>query len=419
MRLAPLLVLLLVTAGVAGFKATRVVPDPIYRVSSGSMAPHLAGPHVDVPCKECHFTAMLDATVELPTEATCPNCGSTNPLSATEIVPGNALRWEAVSPDQLRRFDLVMIDSPNIDVPYMVKRVAFLPGETPRIAQGELQLGGAILRKTPREREALKLLVYDQSHPGPDSHRFLSQRSSGSGWDIRPGSIGYVPLAEETHAGPDPLIYHHRSCLPSPSPNDRDTAPKDSYAYNHSLSRELFPANDLWLEWRFRHWKAEAIEFTLVGKNSKASIRVDTKQQIVRAESPNGSRKLPLEVDSLQGFTVRAGQCDGMLFLELDRKGRHLIFPLVPSEVVLSPQPFSISIEGGTAVLREPKVYRDIVWLGAQRRTEAWALGRKLSPHEIFLLGDNVPISDDSRFELGPIDVRKHLRGKVLRVVTE
>ncbi|WP_146119037.1 hypothetical protein [Blastopirellula marina] len=419
MRFAPLLVLLLVTAGVAGFRVARVVPDPIYRVASGSMAPHLSGPHVDFTCQECQFRSMLDAAVELPAEATCPNCGSTGPLTDAEILPGSALRWEAVPADQLRRFDLVVIAGPTIDTPYMVKRIAFLPGETPRIAQGELQRGGSLLRKTPREREALKLLVYDQSHPGGEFERFLSERISGSGWDIRPGSIGYVPLAERRQAGPDPLIYHHRSCLPPPSPSDRDAAPKDSYAYNHSVSRELFPANDLWLEWRFRHWKANAIVLTLRGKDSNASIRIDTSQQTVRAESAVGSVELPLEINSLQGFTARAGQCDGKLFLELERLGRHLRFPLVASEVELSAQPFAIAIEGGPAVLREPKVYRDIVWLGAQRRTDAWSLERKLSPHEIFVLGDNVPISDDSRFELGPIDVRKHLRGKVLRVVAE
>ena len=419
MRFAPLLVLLLVTAGVAGFRVARTVPDPIYRVSSGSMAPHLAGPHVNVTCPDCQFPAMLDASINLPSKATCPNCGSTSPLSNSEILPGSALKWDVVSPEQLRRYDLVVIAGPTIDAPFMVKRVAFLPGETPRIAQGELQRGGMLLGKTPRERESLKLLVYDQSHPGPDFQRFLPERSSGSGWDIRPGSIGYIPLAEKANGDPDPLIYHHRSCLPPPSPTDRDASPKDSYAYNHSVSRELFPANDLWLEWKFKHWKAEAIVLKLGGKDATASIRIDTKQHIVHAESPSGSVELPLDIASLEGFTARAGQCDGKLFLELQRQGRQLTFPLVASEVELSPQPFEMSIEGGPAVLREPKVYRDLVWLGAQRRTDAWSLGRKLSRHEIFVLGDNVPISDDSRFELGPIDVRKHLRGKVLRVVTE
>merc|ERR1712159_541320 len=127
--------------------------------------------------------------------------------------------------------------------------------------------------------------------------------------------------------------------------------------------------------------------------------------------------ELPLNIESLEGMTVRAGECDGELFVDLHQEKRHWYYPLGSASIHFGPQPFALKVEGGQAVFRNTRVYRDIVWLGARRRDTAWSMDRKLADHEIFVLGDNVPVSDDSRFDLGPVDARKALKGKVLRVL--
>ncbi|MBA2114615.1 S26 family signal peptidase [Bremerella alba] len=418
MRFGPLLILLIFTACVTGFAGATASPDPIYRVASGSMAPALLGPHHRLTCENCKYSTALDA-MQLPESATCPNCGyQENLIDSSAVQPGDGLVWEAIEPDQLERWDIVLLENPDTKQ-WHVKRVAFLPGETPKIHRGELYRGTQLIRKSPREREALKQLAFDQSHSPLDSPRFLSDRSSGSGWNVRRGSIGFAPIGD-THANDnDWLVYHHHRCLPPPSPAGNDTSPLDSYGYNHSVSRELFPMSDLWLEFKCEHWQARGLTIRLQGDDLTASIEVDLEHGIVRGSSPAQSVELPLSIETLSGITVRAGEYDGELFLELASDRQQQYFPLGSATMQFGSQPFALKISGGQAILRQVNVYRDIVWLGRQRRPTEWTFDRELSPNEIFVLGDNVPVSDDSRYELGPVDIRKKLRGKVLQVLAE
>ncbi|MEW4563485.1 S26 family signal peptidase [Bremerella sp. JC770] len=418
MRLGPLLILLIFTACVAAFAVATAKPDPVYRVASGSMAPALFGPHYPLTCQRCQLTTALDAT-NLPKLATCPNCGfQDNPVDASQLRPGQGLVWEAIEPGQLKRWDIVLLEDADTNT-WQVKRVAFLPGETPRIRQGELYRDAQLIRKSPREREALKQLVFDQAHAPPETPRFRSYHAAGSGWNVRRGSLGFAPIGDDQANSSDWLVYHHHRCLPPPSPNDHAASPLDSYGYNHSVSRELFPVSDLWIEFVCAHWQARQLAIRVQGRDQVSTIEVDLDRSIVQGSSNEQAVTLPLSVDSLAGMTVRAGECDRQLFLELERDRRHWFFPLGEAAVPLGNQPLAVKIGDGQAILRQVKIYRDIFWLGRERRATPWSWDRALAPHEIFVLGDNVPISDDSRFELGPVDVRKNLRGKVLRVLAE
>lgn len=418
MRFGPLLILLIFTVCVAGFAVATATPDPVYRIASGSMAPALLGPHYPLTCEQCQFSTALDA-VDLPERVTCPNCGfQENLVDASKVRPGYGLIWEPIEPVQLKRWDIVLLENAEAQT-WQVKRVAFLPGETPRIDQGELYRGEQLIRKSPQEREALKQLVFDQSYAPPENPRFRSDQPTGSGWNVRRGSLGFAPIGDTQANNNDWVVYDHHRCLPPPSPVDHAASPLDSYGYNHSVSRELFPISDLWMEFTCEHWQAQGLTIRLQGNDDRSTIEVDLAQGIVRGISPEQTTELPLSIDSLDGMTVRAGECDGAMFLELHHDRRHWYFPLGNADTQFGSQPFAIKIGDGQAILRHVKIYRDIVWLGRQRRPTPWSFDRELGPDEIFVLGDNVPISDDSRFELGPVDVRKNLRGKVLRVLAD
>lgn len=418
MRFGPLVVLLIFTACVAGFAVATATPDPIYRVASGSMAPALLGPHYPLTCQRCNFSTALDAA-NLPELATCPNCGfQENPVDASRVRPGQGLVWQPINPDELKRWDIVLLENSEANS-WQVKRVAFLPGEVPQIWRGELYRGEHLIRKSPQEREALKQLVFDQSHESRDHPRFRSERSAGSGWHVHRGSLGFAPIGDTNDNNNDWLVYHHHRCLPPPSPIDHAASPLDSYGYNHSVSRELFPASDLWIEFKCEHWQAQGLTIRLQADDHIVTIEIDLGKGIVRGSSGDQTIELPITIDSLADTTVRAGEYDGEIFLELDRDRRHWYFPLGAASKKLGSQPFALKICEGQAILRSVKICRDIVWLGRQRRPTQWSFDRELSPNEIFVLGDNVPISDDSRYELGAVDIRKHLRGKVLRVLAE
>ncbi|GAA4432598.1 S26 family signal peptidase [Bremerella cremea] len=419
MRLGPLLILLIFTASMAAFAIATATPAPKYRVASGSMAPTLLGPHYHQHCQSCQAESVLDGG-NLPELTTCPNCGfQANVVDTSQIHRGSELVWEPITLDELRRWDIVLLQNPDDANDWQVKRVAFLPGESPRIEAGELYRGTRLIRKSPQEREAVKQLVYDQSYESPEYPRFLSQRATSSGWNVRRGSIGFAPISHQPDSDDDWLIYHHQRCLPPPSPIGNDAPPLDSYAYNHNVSRELFPANDLWLEWTFGHWMADRLILKMPQGDDFTTITIDSQARTVTAHSWRQTVELPLDVDSLEKRTIRAGRCDGQWFVEISDPGKQRFFPLGAAVEPIGSEPFALKIEGGQAVLRETKIFRDIVWLGAPRSELDWSLGRELTEHEIFVLGDNVPISADSRGKLGAVDARKSLRGKVLRVLAD
>ena len=417
MRWWPLLIILLLAAGLAGFGISFAQREPQYRVTSGSMAPVLLGPHYQLKCHRCQFPAILDATQELPSEVTCPNCGyqKNNSVAAIEFL-GEELQWEPVRLEELQRWDIVVLEDPRHENRLTVKRVAFLPGERPRIRYGELYAGSQLLRKSPRQREAQKVLVFDQRYDAPEASRFHPARPTGSGWSVRPGSLGFAPITESDPAEEDWLEYHHQACLPPPSPAHQDAVPRDNYAYNHALSRELFPASDLWLEGTIAHWGAQVISLRLQAEQGEttATIRIDLKNRVVRCTAGAEHTTLPLEISSLQGFTFQAGVYDHQTFVQLRHGKRHWYFPLGQGRVTFGKCPLAIRVEGGPAVLQNAQVFRDVVYLGRHQRDDAWSSDTSLGKNEIFVLGDNVPLSDDSRFDLGAVDASRHLRGRVV-----
>lgn len=418
MRWWPLLVLLLLAAGLTGFGASFTQEETQYRVSSGSMAPTLLGPHYRLECPRCRFPAVLDATQELPREVTCPNCGyqQNAPATAT-LFGGEEIDWQPIRPVDLCRWDIVLLKDPRNASRLTVKRVAFLPGEVPQIRGGDLYVGERLLRKSPQQREAQKILVFDQRYDAPQDSRFQPIQTTGSGWHVRPGSLGFAPITEPSTEGGDWLEYHHHACLPPPSPADQPATPHDSYAYNHAVSRELFPVSDLWLETTVAHWRAEAFTLRLQGEqeDAVATIQVDSKNGLVRWTDGHRQKTLPLDLTSLQGITIQAGICDRQAFVELHQGNRHWHFPLGKGSVRFGQRPFALKIEGGPAILRDVQIYRDVVYLGPHLRDAAWSRQMPLGQDEIFLLGDNVPISDDSRFGLGAVDASRSLRGRVVR----
>ncbi|MBI1248400.1 hypothetical protein GC197_11260 [bacterium] len=419
MRLGSLLILLVFVVCVASIAGVTVNPAPVYRVASGSMAPAVPGPHYQMTCEHCQFPSIFAAT-KLPESVTCPNCGKqNNKIASADLHRGDRLIWEPISLEQLRRYDIVLLHDPNDEANWQVKRVAFLPGERPTISGGELWQADQVLRKSPRQREALKQLVFDQAFDLADEPRFRSQRISGSGWHVRRGYLGFAPVGHEMADDGDWLVYHHQRCLPPPSPADKDASPLDSYGYNQDVSRELLPVGDLWLEWRFTHWQAHSVTLRLRGTDQFAEIIIDVEHQIVCSKSGDSVVELPLDLKSLEGKTLRAGVSDSRAFVEIEDDHQHLSYPLGAIGIQPGSQPLAMRIAGGPAVIRQAKAFRDIVFQGANRQLATWSFDRDLKPGEIFVLGDNVPVSQDSRFSLGVVDARKSLRGRVLRVLAD
>jgi hypothetical protein len=56
-----------------------------------------------------------------------------------------------------------------------------------------------------------------------------------------------------------------------------------------------------------------------------------------------------------------------------------------------------VAARAGEVEIEQLRVWRDVHWLDPNLTDETWSVSRKLSQDEFFLLGDNTPVSRDSR----------------------
>jgi signal peptidase I len=149
-----------------------------YLISTGSMAPGLLGYHKQVTCPTCEhvfaFGISFDESVdsntlsasesELPDRyASCPNCGQVNiDVSHVPTNHGDQLLVHKNVFDlrQPHRWETVVFRNPQNPGEAYVKRVVGLPGETIRILDGNLFVGGEIARKDYATQRDMRIPVF-------------------------------------------------------------------------------------------------------------------------------------------------------------------------------------------------------------------------------------------------------------------
>jgi signal peptidase I len=155
-------------------------------IPTGSMAPTLQGRHKDVKCPKCGMWYQVSGSEEQyedrPTgkhvySTTCPICRFTHTLdplhkpnegsfSGDRIIVGKFC-YDLAEPE---RWDVIVFKFPNNAVQNYIKRLIGLPGETVRVAGGNIYVRGAqdaaehIARKPPHKLDALLQLVDDTDH---------------------------------------------------------------------------------------------------------------------------------------------------------------------------------------------------------------------------------------------------------------
>ncbi len=161
------LILVLIIGGIFGFwgYSHRGVERTAV-IKSGSMEPVLMGPCVKCDCPFCRvsikYSLNIDKTITITDEnwrslfsvangrvITCPQCGYAQvPLNKGRFIPGDSvvIHSGAFEP---KRFDIVAFrDEKGIGI---VKRVMGLPGESITINNGDLFINGHSLSRTPSE----------------------------------------------------------------------------------------------------------------------------------------------------------------------------------------------------------------------------------------------------------------------------
>ena len=174
---------------------------------------------------------------------------------------------------------------------------------------------------------------------------------------------------------------------------------RDDYGYNQGISRDLNAVHDVMLTcWMNLFGPGR---FTLVVQDGTDSIQATftpAKSVVTVHEATHGRTfrsRYPARVDKLRRLEISL--FDRRFILALD--GATLVQFDLPAVAAGSPssQPFRLGAKDLVVQLKELKVWRDIYYLNDRGLSLPWQAASPLGRREIFVLGDNPPISSDSR----------------------
>jgi len=409
-----------------GVLLVRTFSAEPYVVPTGSMAPTLLGLHREFTCPNCHFSFVVGLDDEGQTgQAICPNCGERGLDGAPSLESGGdrvlveKFLYEFRRP---RRWEVAVFHFPGEPTQAYVKRVVGLPGESLRIADGDVFVNDRIVRKSWPEVRAMRMLIHDSRFqprdPSP-SPRWLFQcgmRSDAleSGWSRRNGGFDHAAVAGLVPPPEDWLVYKHWDPA-----RGRYGPVCDFYAYNGGEPREYNEIKDLGLETRL--CVSESVDTISVALRSGSdqfvvripvsrpgSIELDRNDRRVPLDNCHN----PLENKGLgpRSILLEAAVFDRRLQVAID--GRPLFDPFDYDDPVAggpaSESPVALGVRGGAVEVNEIRIYRDIYYTNSLANTPRHPHGMfatvRLGPDAYFVLGDNSPVSNDSRFwSEGPV----------------
>ncbi len=294
----------------------------------------------------------------------------------------------------------------------VVKRVVGLPGEKIQIVDGRIFIDGNLPRKDLRQQRAMRILVHDDEHSGPQA-RWRPQ-DFGSNWSRNEGKPVH---AESPNDEIGWLVYNHA-----------DGATKyvtDETFYNRgrmqSRDEEIHSTPDVAMSFRLQDVHGRGmIWLQATDGRDEFMVQVDPREKKFtvlknRKPLPGGSGDVP---GPLRGETIEVSLIDRQFLLAIGSKTLFAAAIDTPGEPPLSPQPLAIGVQGLGMAIDHLRVYRAIYYSEPPGVTNRSSPVYMIGQDEYFVLGDNSPISEDSRTWTEDRTVRhKSLLGKPFMVI--
>jgi signal peptidase I len=403
------------------------------QISGGSMAETLLGRHRDVVCADCGHRFPCDAEGPQPLAgAVCPHCGYFGAaLDEAGVVAGDRVLVDRATfllrPP--RRWEVVALRRPGDAHGLYVKRVVGLPGEAIEIRHGHVLADGKIQRRTLAQQRAMAILVYDASRrptlAPPPPARWRPQRPH-TAWDTAGGC--FLHAATPPGQPVDWLVYRHARRVPGRPGEVTPTPVTDFCGYDQGRPRreeDVHAVAGLMLSLRVGKISGPgALVFWATDGEKKFRLELDPAVRSWNLRENGrpvaGSARSP-RPGLPEALTVEISLFDQQFLLALD--GETVIaWPYERPDQPAAPpaEPLAIGADRLAVALEEVRVYREVyytepVW--ARRGTPGSPVVR-LGPGEYFVLGDNSPISEDSRTWPPPAAVSvKWLIGKPLAII--
>jgi signal peptidase I len=383
-----------------------------FHIPTGSMAPTLHGHHRVCACPRCgqevvvgRHAADRDGSGQprFYRKAFCPNCGLYPiPLAKTQEIPGDRILVNKTSylVRPPARWEIIVF---RLLGTFYIKRLLGLPGEEILIHDGDLYVNGRLHRKTLEEARPMRVLVFDQKRaPKESGWRDRWETDTPFSPSLTQGEKGAISL--DGRLSPCMLTYRHflldtGKCEPM----------RDEYAYNGGLDADSECVHDFLIEAEIeasagrgslalrlcdgRDWVEVVLPVGVNGPIEAFAWPIDAPEQV---------RKL---ADTEKSVALRAKQ---RCRVELAFVDRRLTLAL-NGQVCLSAdlraakkrqgvaRPFQARADGVEITLHGFRLYRDVHY-GQQGNNAVRGKSVRLGVDQYFLLGDNSPNSEDSRF---------------------
>jgi signal peptidase I len=402
--LLPWLVLSLVLIAGALWLLRPRLPAAI-EITGHSMLPTLWGSSLEMPCQDCGYplrcSSPLDATTIL-----CPNCGFAENLAslATEREPDRVHIVALPRGSGPSRWDLVAIRLPG-ESAYAVKRVVGLPGELIRIQGGEIYADEQLLKKSWQLFQQLRVEVHHLGfRPASQLRRPASPDNGPSTWKPLHQPSGWTssypfhfqPREEGTW---DHLVLERQPAIPGlvTPPDQPLRGIVDYQPANQGLARpRLHQLHDVMVEADLTATPPARFYLEIRCGDTVYRAELDLPEQQVRLYSgPDVLASHPLPPSKDSRLKIGLAVYDRQLVMT-EAAGNHL----VPLKIDREGDGYPVILLGasGAAVqLKGLRVWRDVHYLGPDLTDEPWNPGRILGKEEYFLIGDNIPVSEDSR----------------------
>ena len=384
----------------------------VYVIPTGSMAPTLNGKHVEIVCSNCGFTFGYGFRQSTYHTAECPICHTQNSTRDKRIQGGDRL-FSAQFLFLLRaprRWEPFVFRFPGDPTKDFIKRLVGLPGDALEIRNGDIYVNGHIQTKPLDVQERAWIPVYDSRFIPADRTRFW--KSESSGWSEVEGLLVADASREEreviaSFARPVRDFYGYDQPGQSGFNFVGDlklsfdfVASGEGGGYVRATIREVTLAREK--DTSLRGGKTYSDEFLL-------SLPVNRPEEKASLSVPGFNENVTVAT----GYPIVSGRKVHIDFLNYDdrilvRMDGKVLFDVQLEE--RSPRPYrtqnarvALEANGLKVEFSYVQIFRDIFYIGATHTDEGNDYMSRVGEivtipdGHYFALGDNSPISQDSR----------------------
>ena len=414
------------------------------KVIGGSMAPNFLGEHFSFQCESCDSDVVADfAQSKKRSALICPFCGASRTLSSCRENNSDRVKIE-VGNQEIQRWDVVAFQVN--DQAAGIKRVVGLPGETIQIRDGNLWLDGQLIQKSIREQKRTRILVHDSKKTSSENANWQAVDSAGARLEASKHRFANRKFNFDRESDNAKLQwfqfcnqrnYDHRTDSDSPPVAGEVQAwpIEDNYGYNQALTRNLNVVDEIFVAFKFSPVASRLIAWRFVDASNEYQFAVDivrnelTISELSKSATDRATQRFKLAAELLGNSEIEVE------FSTIDKLAVVLVGGAEVTRFEFKSELISASAEKRTersndnaqplfqlgAVVvpgeeQDPigrvRIWRDIYYLVAQeQRGQSQTLVG--SPDGFLLLGDNQPVSIDSRHWTDVSVSKTDLIGKV------